>query len=797
MSIRWILHKLVRFALIVATIPLCLCGCKEKSPPVGPPRPPSSAEGPGDAEPPPSPPLQIETLASQTLTPSDSPQAVAYGDRVKVIVPGGLLKDSRKVTISAVKNPPPPNYPGTGQVSVFDISIDGLSTLDRDLVIELPYAPSDMEKDFPASALTWVEYYEPAMGAWFPARFTLDPERKVAVVQTRHLSPYAVLSPAGGGDYKLWVCEEDEKSGERAPLLVFHYNDAEIRKSTILFKNEELQMELVKRDGDILHGYLAKLAEFAQETLATYRGLGLEMYAKPLHIFVGNSRNVPSSYHNEWTGNICFNTSADTLDTLRYAIAHEMFHSVQRNYYWPQTFPFNRSWLEATAEYAASRVAMPGYRYWGKLDKPYRRQKLTTYLTKDLTYARARPVAEGQDPWANHEYAAAYFINQLCVTGAEQSGETQARYFAEFFKSVAAEGDWGAVDGVLVKKHTGRFSMGPQYAAFAANYLLGSRSPMYFAEELNDNGDPVDAYRTSGPVDASALDASYSLAEDGKGQVHHFGFDENWTSRIIKCTAATTQGGKWFATVEAPETPQGVWVSASRLPKDNRGNGAETKILPNPPESRPEIHVLERGDALYVVASSEKAGSMVDVMVTALALEETPLKSSASIAVGPKPWGKAGCNLKIECTGRLTSSAAMRKYVTEDASHTGYKHVQILSPNYMEPTEVSVSVEFELSKGPKYRHEDTFDFGSGYVEMIIGNPRLEAEVGSDRRTLSGLSGSVRIPVVRDLTPSMQIYLVMDVTANFHKALKDGEYESVKSESAKMSFLVVDLHGGGF
>lgn len=732
-----------RCAVLLAAV---LCGCDSEKP-----APAAAPRG-----------------SSVVLSPSDAPQTATW-EQVRVTVPGGLLRESRKLTIRPVDDPAPPNRDGIRQAAVYDISIEGLDRFDQDLVLEFPWNGE------PA----WVESYEPESGVWFPERSTVDPERKTITVRTRHLSAYAVLNPQGGGDYKLWVAEEEA----REPLLVIHYNDKEVRGLTRVFRDETLGFELKKLENDSLPGYVAKVAEFAREALAAYRKHGFEPYVKPLRLYVGGPKRIASSYHNEWTGNISINTTADTLETLRYVVSHEIFHSVQRNFYWPQAFPFRRGWIEATAEYAACRIAMPDYRYMGKLDKGYRRKVLATYLTKDLTYFRARPAEEGTDPWANHEYAAAYFVDHVCRTGAARSGTSPSQYFATMFRSAAAGGDWDGLEAIL----TGKDSLPRQYADFAAHYLLEPASPMYFVEE----NDQI-SYRT-GSVTPAALDARLSLVEDGKPQTHTFSFGEKLTSRVIQARVEAPKEDTWFASVEPDgELPEGVFLTVGILKSDDRARGCEYHRL-----EKPRIFPLKRDDALYVVASSSAAQAGVSVILAALPLQATPLQSSAKISLTPPPWGKAGCTLTLGVEGNLVCPAGMKRTVSETTEYTNYPHLKILSPSFLPPTELQVTVDYSLSKGVTYRHEDIFEFGSGYVEMRIDNPRLKISGAGIDEEVDGLTCSVRVPLPKGRSPQVHVSLVLDVRADFFQYVKDGDPKSVKTDSAKMTFLVTDVHVGGF
>ena len=192
-------------------------------------------------------------------------------------------------------------------------------------------------------------------------------------------------------------------------------------------------------------GFIAKVAEFALATAFRYQSQHFKLYSAPLHIYVDDSSEIPHSYHSAFTCTVGVNTSAsalEDLDTLQYTVAHEMFHNVQRTFYWPHEFGTRRGWLEAIAEYAACRIAMDGYRYMGKLDKPNRQQILKNYLTKDLTYFRV--FRDDSDPWQNHEYAASYFLERVCLNGARQLHVTP-RIFMKMFQwaaPMATGTDW-------------------------------------------------------------------------------------------------------------------------------------------------------------------------------------------------------------------------------------------------------------------------------------------------------------------------------------------------------------------
>lgn len=604
--------------------------------------------------------MSLRPLVSQQVGPSAKPQTVAWQDQVKVTLPGGLLKEPRKVTISAVDNPPRPIHESVRQTAVYDISIEGCTEFEQDIVLELPYAECGLESHYPGEALTWIEYYEPSLESWMPVNATTDPARKRMSVRTRHLTPFAVLQPIPGGDFGLLVGEwiEDSPAGGWPARFLFaiHYNARKVSSGTWAYKQLGLGMRVytdpLTRPGatrrmpgpapgrtgtgmssespdhlvlrgirlypgarEEVPGFIAKVADFALAAAARYRALDLKLYSAPLHIYVAGSSEIPDSYHGAFTCTVGVNTSAsvlEDLDTLQYTVAHEIFHNVQRSIYWPHEFGTRRGWLEATAEYAACRIAMDGYRYMGKLDKPHRQMRLANYLTKDLTYFRV--FRDDSDPWQNHEYAASCFLDRVCLNGARQLHITPKKYFAKMFKWAAANGDWDGLAAFLGQHGS---SLAEQYADFAVFYLFDAKSPICFKTLVPASGgtQPVISYQTDGPPPERSLAALLTLAEDAKPQEHRFELTEKLTSKVIQVQATAPIKKKWAVKTElAGDLPADTVVTVARLRNNDRRAGVELKRFPA--TGGPVAVHLDAADGLYIIASAARPAS-VTVKVTA------------------------------------------------------------------------------------------------------------------------------------------------------------------------------------
>jgi len=294
--------------------------------------------------------MSLRPLVSQQVGPSANPQTVAWQDQVKVTLPGGLLKEPRKLTISAVDNPPPLIHESVRQTAVYDISIEGRTEFEQDIVLELPYAECGLESHYPGEALAWVEYYEPSLESWMPVNATTDPARKRMSVRTRHLTPFAVLQPLPGGDFGLlvgeWIEDSPSEGWPARFLVAIHYNARKVSKGTLAYKPLGLGMHVYedpltrpgatrrmpgpvpsrtgtgvsskspdhlvlrgirlhtgdeekKMPGPIARvekkvpGFIAKVAEFALATAFRYQSQHFKLYSAPLHIYVDDSCSLP------------------------------------------------------------------------------------------------------------------------------------------------------------------------------------------------------------------------------------------------------------------------------------------------------------------------------------------------------------------------------------------------------------------------------------------------------------------------------------------------------------------------
>jgi len=189
--------------------------------------------------------------------------------------------------------------------------------------------------------------------------------------------------------------------------------------------------------------------------------------------------------HYAVTGNLVIPLHESNRLGLMQSVAHEMFHNVQsRQFSAPGVLVRNlltgNWWLEASAEYAASRIAIADYPLMGKRNTALP----PNYLFSPLTYS---PITEGRFP--GHQYHGAHFLDFIVRQGqtleaTEGVAGSRGRYFRDLYDTVssapiAAEKYDPLIPlaAFIAGRHTG-LTLDETYTRFAAHYLFSAASPM-------------------------------------------------------------------------------------------------------------------------------------------------------------------------------------------------------------------------------------------------------------------------------------------------------------------------------
>ena len=404
-------------------------------------------------------------IKSQSLSPSNSPQTLACEGKIKVTVPGGLLKSAASLTISSVDNSPPPPAPDIKTLAAYDISLGDKRQLSGELEIELPVPADALRNDCPPEAALAAGYFDPDGRIWVELPTTLSADRKSLIVHTNHL---CILETWFIGRNYLFLPGKD--------FGVF-YNKDDVKKASTIYK-----ARFPTTNPDI-PGYVSDIYEFARHARDVYELHGLKPYRLPLWIIVmPNNSNPEYTWHLQ---RLFMSCGSSNPDVLQYALSHEMFHAIQHaGYYRKQVAkPEHRWWLEATAEYASSRMVMSNYKFMGKLDEqPMPPRMLVVQLPFFGTPQNVGTITGAR----YHQYQMAHFIEFVCkkMRPGDPTG-----FFVDMYKDVVrrtVEGEgWiesapVAVDSinaflVACGKDT---SLDDMFRKFAVFYLLSADSPM-------------------------------------------------------------------------------------------------------------------------------------------------------------------------------------------------------------------------------------------------------------------------------------------------------------------------------
>jgi hypothetical protein len=287
----------------------------------------------------------------------------------------------------------------------------------------------------------------------------------------------------------------------------------------------------------------------------------------PVWAFLGSATayfgsTVVESQWDVFSGNILFAANFKDPDAARHDASHELFHAVQNRAFNIASMGVRRWWMEATADYAAARLAMD---LKGKAPlmggdiKP-------RYLEKCITFHI--PNDKGTDPQSFHDYSTSHFIDYLVGRGAG---------FKAMWDAVANPSivDLAQVLDPL-DKHL-RATFGEQrglaafYADFARFYAFDPASPM-----------PL----KSGETLRSAAAARVDTLDPGSSVACAFALEPAYTARLWSVKP------KWDAArparsvkVTVARRDAGVGLFLYRLPGGKRragGGGFEAELGEKP-----------------------------------------------------------------------------------------------------------------------------------------------------------------------------------------------------------------------
>lgn len=583
----------------------------------------------GDAGPTAAPAAQLTPLVREVLAPADELQGLSWEGLVTLSVPGGLLTEPQPATIASVVGLPPPALPLPAQVlAQYDISIGDLQTFAQPLVIELAYDPGQLRGQRPAEEALAALYWDEQLGEWAALPAFVDPERHTVVAVTTHLTTIAAVE---------LIADGSRSDG----CFILSYDAADLRQQIATGQVNADYLETIW--GALTHARAAydgaglppicedRVVDTVERTV-TADGLVVYLPVRRVerlrqHAVMGGDGSPSRS---KYTGTISIPyLGVATRSQQRLFVAHEVFHAVQARYYTmlgmtelgiPGTSApaaatpglFRVWWLDATAEYAAGRLAYPD----GDRPHPSMGGAIPLrYLDESLLYAPSAlyEFFGGNDPSRDHAYATAWFFEFL-----------SRRYgvaFVPLFKQVAGSYNpsvVAALDAALADRCAPGGGLDACYRAFAQDWVFNAESPL-----------------PASPRDRIPPKAAEQwLLQAGEQQAEHqFALKPFYTAGLWSLgVAAPAGGGARVLRVEpAGDLPAGTALFVYLLPGRVRPAGGLAPVATfragtaDLDETRRWVEVAVREeDGLYVLAvNSSGSAQALAVRVRDMA-EPTP-----------------------------------------------------------------------------------------------------------------------------------------------------------------------------
>lgn len=370
-------------------------------------------------------------VIDEVLTPTTALITRTWQGAVTVEVPGALLAKPTPLVVTTA--PALPRLPTAGRIPVaaYDISLGDLHELALAVRIEIAYATQALAPGLAPAEQLAVGYWDAVNGSWVMLPdLQVDAARGVVSFTTRHLSLFSVFALNTG--YRL----------NARPHFTIIYNP----DLNAPYGGPELLAAIVG-------GYL-------EDAWTAYAG-----YAKPagkIEVYLDDLGVEGSPSYN---GTISVNAPyVDTLQELKFDMAHELFHAVQHARYGSLFAMWRvRWWVEATADYAAGRIASAINPVAG-----------TEALMGEGIQARYLERTLDDDPEVGdrHKYHGAHFLDFLVRGGAD---------FANIFSFTSDPAGDPTRPLTRLDDYLAIVSLGGivhQYDAFARYFMFDPTSPL-------------------------------------------------------------------------------------------------------------------------------------------------------------------------------------------------------------------------------------------------------------------------------------------------------------------------------
>lgn len=590
------------------------------TPPVGPAQPPTLH---------PQAHFTVTPLTARDLTPSDQPQAVSAGGRVRVTVPGGVVQEPTRLTIGEVSELPAVAQGGFQCLGTFAVSLGDRHEFGRELTIEVPYDPAALG-GAPAEdvlALRW----DDDLCSWVELPFQADEARRTITARTRHLSIFTFVYKIEVVLYNsLW--ENFAYTAIRVRNFRLYYDAATLKASKLVSSwrpeaNPDPEFGyLYTYDNPNWLPFVRDVAYYLEKAYKAYLDVPLPALSKvpiPVKIAPDAAGKNPACYDYATNRMYVSSNRKATRDEVKHSLAHELFHAMQLSYvdYNPKApYADTAQWFtEASAEYASCRIPWNLALMGGSTDSIY--PYLLEYPIPHTGVPQNVHGIRGFD-YNEIEYDRGYLLDYMVKQGRAPFGPL----FKQAMDAVAAEAKaWfssgtnpalSACDAHL-KKVAGR-GLPEVYRDFAAWFVLSDACPL--AQSMTPEPDACLDNPGRKPADLPLMEINDATGARRYWKVQHsMALPRGYSARVyaVKPTMADKQTVRPLV-VKATKLSDGALLDLYTAPEKTRVAGGIPRQGTITQENRGFLVDVARGDVLYVIAvnPSDQADAEATVEVT-------------------------------------------------------------------------------------------------------------------------------------------------------------------------------------
>ncbi len=450
---------------------------------------------PADAPAAPSTPAWQPQLGTAVLTKpltAGQAQTVDVEGKLTLNFPAGAFTETPPdLVVSPVSGEIPVPLKGDEALQAYDVSLGDLHSLAEPLQVSMSYDPARLKAGLPADAQLGAALWDKASGQWFGLSSSIDESAHTVNFETDHLSILVIYLNTWVNDYcrtaHFNVLYDRDNIDTGSGAMTYASTGQPCRESS----NKKPLPAFVAAVTDYLEAaYQGYNAE--NYTIEPPQGGSIVAYA----VFLGDkSLFSTTSQYDTLTGSLVLTTNSWPKPAeLRQDCAHELFHLWQYKHTGLGQFGLNMAWMDATADYAADKVAYASSSYGptNSMGLNIRANFLEGSLTSNADY---------------HGYSSAHFVDFL----VNQSG-----YFptlADLWKASMSSALSSPMENLKTwLKDTMNTEFADLYKDFA-NYMLFTdssklpiKSPVWSSAASNDGM----IYDQTGNVDAAATAKPYA-----------------------------------------------------------------------------------------------------------------------------------------------------------------------------------------------------------------------------------------------------------------------------------------------